>query len=362
LDYISNRFQMNGLALVPARLWRNHPRELVALGALALAGAIAAGGAALSTPTLSGVTAAGPDKVAPAPPPLLVRKIAPTDALLVNGKIPVTAGPNPAAPPFSTARLDQATRTRALECLTSAIYYEAGQESADGQRAVAQVVLNRARHPAFPSSVCGVVYQGSTRATGCQFTFTCDGSLRRGPDAAGWARARRVAEAALNGGVYGPVGMATHYHANYVVPYWASTLAKNAVIGAHLFYRWAGGWGKPAAFTQRYARQEPNAYGLKTAALAALAARPVQSTIEGVEDIPGAEVKQAPSGRLNIRFNLAAARKATDEMKPIDYLEKMQASDNLRWTLSGAKQADVKPLGRVPAEPAIPAPVTGGGG
>ena len=349
---------MQALTLLPARLWRNHPRELVALGALALASAIAAGGAALSTPTLSGVSSAEPDKAVPAPPPLLVRKIAPTDALLVNGKIPLSAGPNPAAPPFSIAKLDQATRTRALECLTSAIYYEAGQESADGQRAVAQVVLNRARHPAFPSSVCGVVYQGSTRSTGCQFTFTCDGSLQRRPDAAGWARARKVAEAALNGAVFGPVGMATHYHANYVVPYWASTLAKNAVIGAHLFYRWAGGWGKPAAFTQRYARLEPNAAGLRSAALAALAARPAQSAVDAVEDIPGAEVQKTPSGRLNIRFNLAAARKATDEMKPIAYVEKVQASDTLRWTLSGgAGQSEQKPLGRAPAEPA---PIPGG--
>ncbi|WP_398286925.1 cell wall hydrolase [Sphingomonas daechungensis] len=64
--------------------------------------------------------------------------------------------------------------------MTSAVYYEAGQESLDGQRAVAQVVLNRVRHPAFPANVCGVVYEGSTRATGCQFTFTCDGSLMRG--------------------------------------------------------------------------------------------------------------------------------------------------------------------------------------
>lgn len=352
---------MNAMTLVPARLWRKHPRELVALGALALAGAIAAGGAALSTPTLTGVAAAEPDKAVPAPPPLLIRKIAPTDALMVNGKIPVSAGPNPAAPPFSVAGLDQATRTRALECLTSTIYYEAGQESADGQRAVAQVVLNRARHPAFPSSVCGVVYQGSTRATGCQFTFTCDGSLQRRPDSAGWVRARKIAEAALNGAVFGSVGLATHYHANYVVPYWAPTLAKNAVIGAHLFYRWAGGWGKPAAFIQRYARREPNAAGLRTAALAALAARPAQSmqaAIDSVEDIPGAEVEKTPSGRLNIRFNLAAARKATDEIQHVAYVEKVQASDNLRWTLSGgAKQVDEKPLGRAPAEPA---PATAG--
>jgi hypothetical protein len=354
---------MNALTIVPARLWRKHPRELVALGGLALAGAIAAGGVALSSPTLGGVTAAETDKVAPAPPPLLVRRIAPTDALLVNDKIPVAAGPNPAAPPFSIASLDQTTRARALECLTSAIYYEAGQESADGQRAVAQVVLNRVRHPAFPSTICGVVYQGSTRATGAQFTFTNDGSLYRRPDSAGWARARKIAETALNGAVFGPVGMATHYHANYVVPYWASTLAKNAVIGAHLFYRWAGGWGKPAAFSQRYARQEPNAAALRTTALAAFAARParsLQAAIDGVEEIPGAEVKQAPSGRLNIRFNLAAARKATDELKPVAYVEKVQASDTLRWTLSGGTQSDAKPLGRAPAKPAEPATATGG--
>ena len=58
-------------------------------------------------------------------------------------------------------------------------------------------------------------------------------------------RAYRIAQAALSGSVYAPVGYATHYHANYVVPYWASTLAKNAVVGAHIFYRWAGGWGRP---------------------------------------------------------------------------------------------------------------------
>src|SRR5947199_78142 len=83
-----------------------------------------------------------------------------------------------------------------------------------GVLAVAQVVLNRVRHPAFPASVCGVVYEGSTRQTGCQFTFTCDGSLYRRPDLTGWRRAYTIAEAALSGSVYAPVGYATHYHAN----------------------------------------------------------------------------------------------------------------------------------------------------
>ncbi|HEU5482415.1 MAG TPA: cell wall hydrolase [Sphingomicrobium sp.] len=338
------------MSLSAARLWRSYPRELVALCGLAFAGLVIAAGSAWSTPTFGDVAAAKAEQTAPEPPPLLVRNLAPTVAVAENQRIPVAGGPNPIARPFSTASLGKETRARALECLTSAIYYEAGQESADGQRGVAQVVLNRVRHPAFPSTVCGVVYQGSTRATGCQFTFTCDGSLRRGPDAAGWARARRIAEESLNGAVFGPVGLATHYHANYVVPYWAATLAKNAVIGAHLFYRWSGGWGKPAAFTQRYARQEPSSGALKAAALAALASRAVQSEIEQIADIPGAEVAKAPGGRVAIRFNLAtreAARKAVEETPHKAYVEKVAASENLRWTLSGAgAPADQKPLGR----------------
>jgi hypothetical protein len=119
------------------------------------------------------------------------------------------------------------------------------------------VVLNRVRHPSYPNSVCGVVYQGSERTTGCQFTFTCDGSLLRTPSVSGWARARRVAAEALSGRVFEPVGHATHYHANYVLPYWASSLVKSAVIGTHIFYRWNGGWGQPAAFRQAYAGVEP---------------------------------------------------------------------------------------------------------
>ncbi|MFN5901342.1 MAG: cell wall hydrolase, partial [Novosphingobium sp.] len=70
-------------------------------------------------------------------------------------------------------------RSRALQCLAAAVYYEARSESDVGQRAVAQVVLNRVAHPSYPNTVCGVVYQGSERTTGCQFSFTCDGSLAK---------------------------------------------------------------------------------------------------------------------------------------------------------------------------------------
>ncbi len=101
---------------------------------------------------------------------------------------------------------------RASECLAQAVWYEAASESEAGQRAVAQVVLNRVAHPSWPNSVCGVVYQGSERSTGCQFTFTCDGSLARRPSGMSWARAQRIADEALAGSVYAPVGLATHYH------------------------------------------------------------------------------------------------------------------------------------------------------
>ena len=117
-----------------------------------------------------------------------MRQVAPAEALKLNAAIPLTDSANPAADPFHFAG-NASARAQALQCLASAVYYEAGSQSDDGERAVAQVVLNRVRHPAFPSSVCGVVYQGSTQATGCQFTFTCDGSLGRAPDAAGWRRA-----------------------------------------------------------------------------------------------------------------------------------------------------------------------------
>ncbi len=147
-------------------------------------------------------------------------------------------------------------RWRALQCLTTAIYYEAASEPDAGQRAVAQVVLNRVAHPAWPNTVCGVVYQGSERP-GCQFSFACDGSLARKPMKAFWDRARRVAADALAGNVYAPVGLATHYHTTAVHPYWAPSLAFIGTIGAHRFYNWAGAAGKPSAFTVRYAGREP---------------------------------------------------------------------------------------------------------
>ncbi|MEO0441438.1 MAG: cell wall hydrolase [Pseudomonadota bacterium] len=146
---------------------------------------------------------------------------------------------------------------RALQCLTSAIYYEAGLESDAGQKAVAQVVLNRVRHPSYPGTVCGVVFQGSERVTGCQFSYTCDGSLRRKPSRFHWKRADKVAAAALAGKIASPVGTATHYHTTEVYPYWAPSLRFLGTIGAHRFYSWKGSAGKANAFSQTYRGREP---------------------------------------------------------------------------------------------------------
>ncbi|RVQ64758.1 cell wall hydrolase [Croceicoccus ponticola] len=143
----------------------------------------------------------------------------------------------------------------AQRCLTQAIYYEAGFEPEDGKRAVAQVVLNRVRHPAYPNSVCGVVYQGSNQRV-CQFSFTCDGSLGRRPAAGAWASAERIARDALSGRVEESVGTATHYHADYVVPRWAYSLGKVRQLGSHIFYRFNGGLGSARAFNARYSAAE----------------------------------------------------------------------------------------------------------
>ena len=340
-------------------LVRAYPREAIGAGVLVFVSAVAVGSMAVPNAATNPAAHAAP----PAPPPLILKQIAPDQAVKVNAEIPMAGGPNPAAAAF-VFKGSASAREQALTCLANAVYYEAGNQDADGERAVAQVVLNRVRHPAFPNSVCGVVYEGSTRLTGCQFTFTCDGSLAHQPDAEGWRRAKAIADAALSGAVYAPVGWATHYHADYVLPTWASNMAKNAVLGAHLFYRWAGSWGTPGAFTDAYSGREPNAAALRTAALAVphvAPATPESQLAEAIEDIPGAEqIHLAPSmrgdKRVAVRFNLAA-REASKDVAPIAYEQKFEVSNNLKYALSAETVADnQQPLGKASAE------ATGSGG
>ena len=321
------------------------------------------------TPGTAGLPATAP----PEAEPLRFREVAAQDALAINAAVPVSTLPNPAARPYVVQFASDADRLRAIECLTAAVYYEAAIEPPEGQRAVAQVVLNRARHPAYPSSVCGVVFQGQERATGCQFTFTCDGSLARTPSAAGWARARKVAEAALAGSVYAPVGWATHYHTNWVVPYWSSSLTKLANVGTHIFYRWEGGWGGPGAFRRRGAAAEPQMARMRslTSDPASLAAAEEILPVEAVDAAAAeAAAKAAAAGDTRIAqpgsidsFQRAVLRRyepMTREAATAAAVarSKEPVSESMHWALSGlpakpaapaAKKADAE---KAPAQPA----------
>ncbi len=183
--------------------------------------------------------------------------IAPEEAKKLNAAQPFVLQASVPARPFRLTT-GTADMNKAIDCLAATIHYEAGNETIDGQKAVAQVVLNRVRHPAYPKTVCGVVFQGSDRTTGCQFTFTCDGAINRTPSESGWARAQSLARQMLNGTVYRPVGWATHYHTDWVFPSWSAKLDKVRQEGTHLFFRWRAFWGTPPAFRGRYAGNENN--------------------------------------------------------------------------------------------------------
>lgn len=337
------------LALKPSRPLSAFSREIAISAVLGVAAAMALAGVSGATPVLPTFTGhdepSANEAAPPAPPPMIVRDVAPEDAVKLNAAIPVANVDVIPAASFKLGVTSDETRGRALECLTSAIYYEAGQESEAGQRGVAQVILNRVRHPAFPNSVCGVVYEGSTRSTGCQFTFTCDGSMVRAPVPALWNRSRRVAEQALAGLVYAPVGNATHYHANYVLPYWASSLVKTHVEGAHIFYRWAGSWGQPSAFTDRWTGREASPTLLRQAALnAPHNVRPVVAPASGAAQLADAGATVTKEGnRVRVRFT-PEAREAVEKVavSSKSYVEEVSASDNLRYAL-GDSNASTAP-------------------
>lgn len=178
-----------------------------------------------------------------------------SDAQSRNARIPLASEQTRLLAAYAPIASGKPSYSTALRCMTQAIYYEAANETRDGKRAVAQVVLNRMRHPAFPNSVCGVVYQGVNDRV-CQFSFTCDGALLRAPLERQWQESAGVARKALGGDQLRSVGTATHYHANYVVPRWAYTLTKLEVVGTHIFYRFPGAPGEPSAFSSHWALSE----------------------------------------------------------------------------------------------------------
>ncbi|MBP1859469.1 spore germination cell wall hydrolase CwlJ-like protein [Rhizobium herbae] len=130
------------------------------------------------------------------------------------------------------------------KCLTSGIYFESRGESLKGQAAVAQVILNRVRNPAYPDTICAVVYQNKGWFNRCQFSFACDGIPDIVWSRANWQTAKEIALAVTAGKIWFPeVGSATHYHATYVKPDWGPTMKRVSRIGKHIFYRtYGGGW------------------------------------------------------------------------------------------------------------------------
>ncbi len=133
-----------------------------------------------------------------------------------------------------------------VKCLATAIYFEARGEPELGRIAVAQVVLNRLKNPAYPNTVCGVVYQNKNKRNRCQFSFACDGIPDRVTEAGPWAELQALAKKIVNDDrtlFLSDVGAATHYHANYVRPRWARSMKKMDKIGRHIFYKTRnGGW------------------------------------------------------------------------------------------------------------------------
>ncbi|MGE0596699.1 MAG: cell wall hydrolase [Hyphomonadaceae bacterium] len=160
-----------------------------------------------------------------------------THAMLVEAALRGPLAPQPIAPPAAVMQQQQQVNAREANCLSQAIYYEARGESAQGQFAVAEVVMNRVRSRAYPNTVCGVVYQGSHRVTGCQFTFTCDGSLNRRPRGPAWAQSQEIASQVLMGYARPMTQRATHYHTGAVNPVWSAGLVETTRIGSHIFYR-----------------------------------------------------------------------------------------------------------------------------
>lgn len=240
------------------------------------------------------------------PPLELVKALSPEEAAKENAERPFARRADRPALGF---RLDSGApgNGQAHTCMTQAVYYEAASEGLDGGRAVAQIVLNRMRHAAYPASVCAVVYQGAERKTGCQFSFTCDGSLSRVPMSSIWLRSRQIAQEALAGKVFDAVGHSTHYHADYVVPYWADSLDKAVQIGRHIFYRMRGPLGEGRLFRQRYSGKEviPSSVPVIPNPLDALPLSPLKGVSELIAEEAVRELKSQEMTTASINRPIA---------------------------------------------------------
>lgn len=142
------------------------------------------------------------------------------------------------ATPINNAQAGVPVSSKEKKCLATAIYFEARGEAEQGQKGVAQVILNRVEDDAYPDTICGVVFQNENRRNACQFSFACDGRPDEASEPKAWRKAQHVAEEVLGGeNLVQSIRTATHYHATYVHPYWAPKMKRLSKIGRHVFYR-----------------------------------------------------------------------------------------------------------------------------
>jgi hypothetical protein len=183
--------------------------------------------------------------------------VAPTivEARLESDSIPMP-WPRPILPTLTPVRspaeqlgLAGKALAKAEDCLARAIYFEARGETVRGQIGVAQVIMNRVFSRYYPGKVCGVIYQNAHRRNACQFSFACDGKREVINDQRAWSLAQHIARLTLDGRIWdSEIAKATHYHAAWVNPRWASTMRKLARLGVHIFYRppqWGDGSDEP---------------------------------------------------------------------------------------------------------------------
>ena len=130
-----------------------------------------------------------------------------------------------------------------LSCLAEAVYFEARSESFVAQLAVANVILERVSSEKYPDDICSVVHQsrkwkGKPIRNKCQFSYWCDGKPETIANVDAYQQSVSASDLALQGVILAQTEGATHYHAAYVVPYWATddSFLTLGQVGLHIFY------------------------------------------------------------------------------------------------------------------------------
>lgn len=148
---------------------------------------------------------------------------------------------------FTAKNLYASDPNEEVYCMAKNIYFESGNQPLAGKVAVAQVVINRTQHYAYPEDICGVIYQARwyTNWKGnqmpilhkCQFSWFCDGKSDEPEDSITWMKSLEIANSVIQGDYPDITGGATHYHSIMVEPYWADELNETVQITDHIFYK-----------------------------------------------------------------------------------------------------------------------------